>query len=260
MIDQLRHKQKNVYFDFLDDKEVFYSDILKLVYSSQKKFIISPYFMGGVETSLVDQLDVYVKGYVSYLPYYDFWRFMVSEPSAIVRGLDFFVREIGEKNVEFLPFLQSQVAGHFDPLYRATCCYFLNKITEEGTISYGNLDRSYSRLTSAVVSKVQDFEYNSNFSVEMLDWSIVDASSLESSALLLLPNQISRGLVDSGNNVTEKNILNFSRIRKYLKNKDNKVILACKTKNSVATFLENKFDVLKVQEDEDSVWIIAHNV
>lgn len=260
MIDQLRHKQKNVYFDFLDDKEIFYSDLLKLVHSSQKKFIISPYFMGGVETSLVDQLDVYVKGYVSYRPYYDFWRFMTDDPSAIVRGLDFFVREIGEKNVEFLEFLQSQVATHFDPLYRATCCYFLNKIIKEGTITCGSLDHSYSRLTSDVVLKVQDFEYGGNFSVEMLDWDIVDSSNFKSSALLLLPNQIRRGLVDSGNNVIEKNVLSFSRIRKYLKNSDNKIILACKTKDSVATFLENKFDVIRVQESEDSVGIIAHNV
>ncbi len=260
MIEQLRHKQKNVYFDILDDKEIFYSDLLKLIYSSQKKFIVSPYFMGGVETSLVDELDVYVRGYVSYRPYYDFWRFMSEDPSAIVRGIEFFVKQISNSNVEFLQFLQSQVATHFDPLYRATCCYFLNKIITEGTITCGNLDTSYSRLTSDVIDKIQNFQYNGNFSVDMLDWSIVDSSNLQSSALLLLPNQICRGLVDTGNNVIEKNILNFTRIRKYLKNKENKIILACETKKSVASFLEDKFDVIKVKESEDSQWIIAHNV
>ena len=111
-----------------------------------------------------------------------------------------------------------------------------------------------------MVDKIQNFQYNGNFSVDMLDWSIVDSSNLQSSALLLLPNQIRRGLADSGNNVIEKNILNFTRIRKYLKNKENKIILACETKKSVASFLENKFDVIKVKESEDSQWIIAHNV
>jgi len=203
MIDQFRHRQKNVYFDFLDDKQAFYPDLFKLIY-------------------LVEELDIYIKGYVSYRPYCDFWRFMVEDPLAIVRSFEFFVEEISKRNVQFLDFLQSQVATHPHPLYRATCCYFLNKIIKEGTISCGNLDTSYSRLTSDALKKVQDFEYNGNFSVDVLDWSIVDAANLESSALLLLPNQIQRGLVDTGNNVVEKNTLNFGRIRKYLKNKDNK--------------------------------------
>tara|TARA_R100000008_G_scaffold85056_1_gene74013 strand:- start:799 stop:1581 length:783 start_codon:yes stop_codon:yes gene_type:complete len=260
MIEQLRHKQKNVYFDILDDKEIFYPDLLKLVYASQKRFVVSPYFMGGVETSLAEDLDIYVRGYVSYRPFYDFWRFMIDDPSALVRGLDFFVREIGKRNIEFLEFLQLQVMEHFDPLYRATCCYFLNKIIKEGTITCGHLDPTYSRLTSDVVTRIQNFKYNGNFSVDMLDWSIVDAADLNNSALLLLPHQINRGLVDTGNNVIEKNILNFSRLRKYLGKGDNKVILACTTKKSVVSFLESRFDVIKVRESEDSIGIIAHNV
>ena len=260
MIQQLKHRQKNTYFDILDDKQIFYSDLLNLVYSSQKRFIISPYFMGVVETSLVDDLDVYVKGFVSYEPFYDFWRFMMDDPSAIVRGLDFFVKEIAQRNVEFLQFLQAQVAGHFDPLYRATSCYFLNKIIKEGTITCGHLDPTFARLTSDVISKVQNFHYNGNFSVDMLDWRVIDASSLDNSALLLLPNQINRGLSDSGNIISEKNSLSFSRIRKYLSNGDNTIILACKTKGSVVSYLENKFDVIRVQESEDSIGIIAHNV
>jgi len=260
MIRQLRHKQKNVYFDVLDDKEAFYPDLLDLVYSSKKRFVISPYFMGGVETSLVQDLDIYVKGFISYRPFYDFWRFMIEDPSAIVRGLDFFVRETAASNAEFLGFLQSQVATHFDPLYRASCCYFLNKIIKEGTITCGTLDPKFSRLTPDVISKIQNFNYNGNFSVDMLDWEVINASKLENSALLLLPNQINRGLIDSGNLMSEKNVLSFSRIRKYLSNKDNKIILACTTKKSVASFLENRFDIVKVSEGEDSVGIIAHNV
>ncbi len=256
MIELLNLKQKETYFDFLDNKQRLYPDILKLANAANKKFILSPYFLGGVEASLTRELDVYVKGYVSYRPYYDFWNHMIKDPNLILKGVNFFLQDLGSHNLEFL---QNQVNDHFDSLYRATLCYVLNKITNEGTITCGTLDKNFARLNRKAVDRIANFEYNGRFAVEMLDWEFLNSQN-ENSLLLLLPNELYRGLSDTGNNIAEKSLLNFSKIRRFTARKDSKIILACKTRKSMLPLLENKFDVIKFNETEDRIGIIAHNV
>ena len=158
MIHLLNHKQQNIFFDHLDDNSDFYPELFKLVHASDKKFVLSPYFMGGVETSLVEKLDIYVKGFVSFQPFYDFWNFMIRDPNLIFKGVNFFLNDIGSHNIEFL---QQQVTTHFDPLYRASCCFLLNKITKNGTITCGELDKTFSRLTKNKLDSMKNFTYNS---------------------------------------------------------------------------------------------------
>jgi hypothetical protein len=256
MIEFLEHKQKEVYFDILDDKSRFYSKIVKLTYASGKKFVVSPYFMGGIETSLVEDLGVYVKGHVSYQPYYDFWHYMINSPELIVKGIDFFLKDIGTHNLDFL---QGQVNSHFDPLYRGTLCYVLNKITEDGTITYGEIDKSFARFNKSSLEKITNFSYNGQFSVDILNWKLLESNN-EKSLLLMLPNEIARGLADTGNNSEEKNIMNFGKLRKYSTNSKNKVIAACEVRRNILSPLQNKFDVLEIYEKEDKVGVIAHNV
>ena len=76
----------------------------------------------------------------------------------------------------------------------------------------------------------------------------------------MLPNEIARGLADTGNNSEEKNIMNFGKLRKYSTNSKNKVIAACEVRRNILSPLQNKFDVLEIYEKEDKVGVIAHNV
>tara|TARA_Y100001937_G_scaffold31101_1_gene44634 strand:+ start:13844 stop:14617 length:774 start_codon:yes stop_codon:yes gene_type:complete len=257
MIHLLNHKQQNIFFDYLDDNSDFYPELFKLVHASDKKFVLSPYFMGGVETSLVEKLDIYVKGFVSFQPFYDFWNFMINDPHLIFKGINFFLDDIGSHNIDFL---QQQVVDHFDPLYRASCCFLLNKVTKMGTITYGNLDKSFSRLTMSKLDMVKEFEYNKRFSVEMLNWDLVSKNESNRSVLMVLPHEIRRGLVDTGNNSAEKNILNFRKIRHYSSRSDNKIIMASTVTPGTAEYLKNKFDTMILNESKNGVRIIAHNV
>ncbi len=257
MIHLLNHKQQNIFFDYLDDNSDFYPELFKLVHASDKKFVLSPYFMGGVETSLVDKLDVYVKGFVSFQPFYDFWNFMIHDPNLIFKGINFFLNDIGSHNIEFL---QQQVNSHFDPLYRASCCFLLNKITNNGTITSGVIDKNFSRLTKSKLDMVKDFEYNDRFSVDILNWDLMNKDESDRSVLMVLPHEIRRGLVDTGNNSAEKNILNFRKIRHYSSRSDSKIIMASTVTTGTANYLKNKFDTMILNENKNGVRIIAHNV
>jgi len=181
---------------------------------------------------------------------------MINSPELIVKGIDFFLKDIGSHNLDFL---QSQVDLHFDPLYRGTLCYILNKITHGGTISYGEIDKSFSRFNKSSLEKIADFSYNGQFSIDMLNWKLLEAKN-EKSLLLLLPTEITRGLADTGNNLVEKNIMNFGKLRKYTADPDNKVIVACEVRRNILKALQDKFDVLELYENGDSTGVIAHNV
>jgi hypothetical protein len=239
MIHLLNHKQKNIFFDYLDDNSDVYPELFKLVHASDKKFVISPYFMGGVETSLVDKLDIYIKGFVSFRPFYDFWNFMIRDPYLIFKGVNFFLDDIGSHNIEFL---QQQVDIHFDPLYRASCCFLLNKVTTEGRITSGIIDKSFSRLTKDKLDMIKNFKYNNRFSVDILNWDLVNKDESDRSILMVLPHEIRRGLADTGNNSAEKNILNFRKIRHYSSRSDSKIIMASTVAASTVNYLKNKFD------------------
>jgi hypothetical protein len=181
---------------------------------------------------------------------------MINSTELIVKGIDFFLKDIGSHNLDFL---QKQVDSHFDPLYRGTLCYILNKITKNGLITCGEIDPSFARFNRNSLNKIINFSYNKQFSIDMLDWKLLD-SNKEKSLLLLLPNRIARGLSDTGNNLVEKNIMNFGKLRKYSADSKHKIILACEVPQTILSALRNKFDIIELYENGDSVGVIAHNV
>jgi hypothetical protein len=67
-------------------------------------------------------------------------------------------------------------------------------------------------------------------------------------------------LADTGNNSAEKNILNFRKIRHYSSRSDSKIIMASTVAASTVNYLKNKFDTIILDENENGVRIIAHNV
>ena len=256
MYEKLLYREPPTYFDILDDKTSLYPGISELVEATDKKFILSPYFMGCIENGLANDLDVFIKGYVSYSPYCDFWGEMIRDPLLLARAIGFFIKELPRTQ---LTYLQEQVGSHFDPLFRAALCYLLNKVTQEGTITCGSGDPEYKRVTHDMLNKVLEFEYKENFTVEHHNWKF-EGSPTQQSVLLLLPHKIQRGLADTGSTVPEQNTLSFSKLKQFEKTPQTKIILGAYTTAGVIGSLQNYFDIIRVDEKEGKIGVIAHNV
>lgn len=140
----------------LNNKEGAIRSVSELI-PAENNIIHSPFFChGGLEVKL-NELEKTVIGYTNFQPVIDFWACLLNEPEWLYEVAKTISghRYITNK---WLYDYQKYFHSHVDEFHRAAYFYILNRVSKDGTITYGELMENRKYLNTIALMKLKSFE------------------------------------------------------------------------------------------------------